>query len=157
MIQPFLVPDWSGTFDPLPDTVIDRPCWQYGTGAHSSGVRKIVGSVFFSATSDQGYPIKIKHLIIEGSSQWVIGRNVTKYCDIIRIGGNALKLPVENDGSGATFISLVDHDLHCYIPHEVFHPRNLRLKPSENNTMFCATLWSMVQKLIDHGVLRKQF
>lgn len=104
-----------------------RPLWQYGSGKHKSEVRRIIGSLFLTAMSDSGNPIRMRHLIVEGSSQWVIGRNVTKSCDILQIDTNVLKLPV------------VDSDMNSFIPYESFCTRRTNgLLYTDRSAIFCA-------------------
>ena len=65
--HPFILPAWNGQYDPIPDSIADRPWWQYGTGSHSSAARRILGNVLIEATSNEGVPVKMRHLIIDGS------------------------------------------------------------------------------------------
>ena len=60
--------------------------WQYGIGSHASAAKRILGSVEILVQSDNGQLISIRHLLISGSSNWVIGRNVTKPCNLEHIG-----------------------------------------------------------------------
>ena len=83
LIQLLVFPDWTGGFDPLPDSIASGPYWQYGTGEHSSETRSITSSVTLTARSYDGNPIEIRHFVISVSSQWVVGRNVTRYCNIL--------------------------------------------------------------------------
>ena len=138
-IQPMVLPNWSGKLHKLPDTIADRPFWKYGSGAHSSEVRRILGSVYLNATTDEGVSVRIRHLIIEGSSQWVIGRNVTRYCDIVHIKNNLLQIPALDGGTQHLSISLVDYDLHSYIPHSVFYNYGKSVQTVDKMTLFCAT------------------
>lgn len=87
-LQEGVMPKWNGNLEPLPNSVKGRPYWQYGRGEHSSKPRRILGSVFLITIFDQGTPVGIRHLIIDGSSSWVIGRNVTPKANINHIGGN---------------------------------------------------------------------
>lgn len=119
-LQRVIMPSFHGVFDPLPDCVADRPFWQYGTGEHSSGRRRIIGSVMLTTLSDQGTPVNIRHLIIQGSSAWVIGRNVTRLTDIIHLNGNFLKFDVPETCEPNT-IQLTDHDFHSYLLREKFY------------------------------------
>lgn len=48
-----------------------------------------------SIRSDQGVIVHICHLIIEGSSPWVLGRNVTSKADIIYLNVNYLKVMID--------------------------------------------------------------
>ena len=85
--------NFNGTFDELPNEIVHRPYWQYGNGNHASKSKRIIGSILIDAISDQGNIVRIRHLVIEGSSKWIVGRNITKHCNIQRIGGNLLELP----------------------------------------------------------------
>lgn len=102
-------------FNPLPESIQNRPYWQYGTGTHASKSRNIIGSVKLNSRTDEGYDVKICHLVIQGSSQWVVRRNVTQNCNIGRIEKNVLELLNE-----AGTISLRNHDLHCYVSYKIF-------------------------------------
>ena len=115
-IQPLVFPDWNGRFDALPHSVASRPYWQYGTREHSSETRAIISSVTLTARSHDGNSIEIRHLVIAGSSQWVFGRRVTKYCNILHIRENALQLP-SNYGkylyATLTYIAICLSNLSC--------------------------------------------
>jgi len=153
LIQPYVAPEFKGTFEELPESIRSRPFWQYGDGKHKSAAKAIVGSIMFTALSDQGNYIRMRHLIIEGSSQWLIGRNVTKSCDILHIGKNLLKLPDDDT------ISLVDKDLHSFIPYNTFCGKRRVLCESDKSTIFCATAivscseesrpWIETKKIVD--------
>lgn len=81
----------------------------------------------------------------------MIGRNVTQLCKIVLIGKNQLEL---SDGSGT--ISLINHDLHCYIPYSAFCETR---EKGQEAVMFCATAqldtdvnkrpWNEVQAIVD--------
>jgi len=133
ILQPLILPNWTGSFEDLPESIANRPFWQYGVGEHSSDIRRIIGSILVSANTDSGNTIWIRHLIIEGSSQWVVGRNVTRYCNIIHIGENKLCLPPSEVGNDS--ISLVNEDLHCYIPSKAF----FKSSSVSGKAIFCAT------------------
>ena len=138
ILQPFIAPNWSGDYDPLPDCIADRPFWQYGCGNHSSESRKIIGSIFISAKTDGEGVIQIRHLIIQGSSQWLIGRNVTKHCNIVHINGHYLQSPSSCDYSSNT-ISLLEHDFHSYVPIEKFLPQHQVLTENQVSKLYFAT------------------
>ncbi len=88
ILSPYLRAKWSGNLYPLPDSISDRNHWQYGTGSHSSESRRMLGSEMLSASLADGTIVNINHIVIEGSSQWIIGRHVTAKCDIIHTNGN---------------------------------------------------------------------
>lgn len=57
--------------------------WQYGSGSHASSTRKIFGSEVLEATSNNALVKKVRHLVLEGSSHWVIGKllpDMQTYC-----------------------------------------------------------------------------
>ena len=117
-LHPQLIPEWDGTLEDIPDSVKDRPFWQYGSGEHASPRRRILGSVIFSTLSDQGTPMKIRHLVMEGSSQWLIDRNVTCSCIINHATGNYLEFYVSD--SETNNLSMTDFENHSYLPASVF-------------------------------------
>jgi len=91
--------------------------------------------------------------VISGSSQWIIGRNVTKYCDIIRSDGNYIVLPNKSK------LSLIDHDLHCYVPYKKFTPNTTESSKGFRSKLFCAAAtfptsgtsrpWDEIKKIVD--------
>lgn len=81
IIKQLIFPNWNGSLDKISESIADRPYWQYGIGEHSNSARKIMASLFIDVRTDGGNVINIRHLVIEGSSRWVIGRNVTKHCN----------------------------------------------------------------------------
>ena len=114
ILSPFLHTNWNQKLDPLPAAIADSTHWQYGSGAHSSESRRMLGSIIISAKLNDGTDINIRHIVIEGSSQWVIGRNVTTKCDIIHTNGDYLKL------SDQVRIPLQNVDMHSYVPSHIF-------------------------------------
>ena len=67
----------------------------------------------------EGTTMQMRHLIIDGSSPWLIGRNVTTKGNMIHANGNRLEFPQHN-GLIDT-INLVDHDMHSFIAKERFY------------------------------------
>ena len=67
-----------------------------------------------SARLNDGTSIKIRHVVIEGSSQWLIGRNLTAKCDIVHSSGNYLRLSDHKN------IPLKNVDMHFYVPTQIF-------------------------------------
>lgn len=153
LLSQLLLPLWNGTLDPVPDCISGRANWQYGIGDHASASKPIIGSIVLEARSDDGGKVYVRHLVIAGSSQWIIGRNVTKSCDIIRSDGNYILLPNKSK------VSLVDYDLHCYVPYEAFVPAVQKRSKSSTSKLFCAAAtirntgisrpWSEVKKIVD--------
>lgn len=98
--------------DRLPSSLRIFSYWQYGTGSHASPRRIMLGCVQLSIRTNSGNLITIRHLVIEGSSQWVIGQNVTRRSNIIHIGKTVIEIPYLKP---AEEISMVDLDDHSYI------------------------------------------
>ena len=74
----------------------------------------MLGSIIVSAKLNDGTEINIRHIVIEGSSQWVIGRNVTTKCDIVHTNGDYLKI------SDQVRIPLQNVDMHSYVASYIF-------------------------------------
>lgn len=114
-----ILPCWNGSLDRIPDLIADRRYWQYGVGAHASPVRAILGSIVLNVNTEEGYSIGLRHLVLDGSSSWVVGRNITRHSTINHMNENTLIVP---DGRGNKLqIPLIDHDLQCYIPTRLFN------------------------------------
>ncbi len=85
----FLRTNWNGALEALPESLSGYSFWQYGSGNHASSSRRILGSIFICACLSEGSIIYIRHVIIEGSSQWVVGDG--NYLNL----SNNLRIPVE--------------------------------------------------------------
>lgn len=118
-LQKVLLPNWNGSFGSLPLSIKERPFWQYGSGNHASPPRRIIGTVRLQCIADQGTAVGINHLIIDGSSQWVVGRNVTSHCNIEHINGHHLSFNIPNSASMDT-MSMVTFGDHSYLPVSMF-------------------------------------
>lgn len=57
----------------------------------------------------------IRHSVIDGSSNWVIGRNVTSVCNIQHTDRNVLALP-----DGDDYITMIHRGFHSFIRASVF-------------------------------------
>ena len=111
------------TIDAVPQALGSHKHWQYGTGEHASPARRILGSIVLTVTSDQGTPFQITHLVLDGSTKWFIGRNVTRKANIEQIGRNALVFLVDGERE------------HIFIVNDNFlrYPYLDRFKSSYNN------------------------
>lgn len=80
----------------------DRAYTRYSLPPHSLEVwcrtvckprqsRHILGSNFLYTTSDYCRIIDIKHLVLNGSSQWEIGKNVTNNANILNFSDNDIQ------------------------------------------------------------------
>lgn len=85
-----IMPNWNRQLDTLPESVKHRPLWQYRGGNPSSIRKSIIGSVVLSTRCEEGGLVQIRHVIIDGSSPLVIGRNFTRNAGIIDMNGNYL-------------------------------------------------------------------
>ena len=112
--SPYLRTNWNHKLFPLPESISNKYHWQYGSGSHSSDSRPMLGSVIVTARLDDGTTVNIKHVVIEGSSQLINGRNLDSKCDIIHNDGNYLKTA---DG---VRIPLENIDLHSFLPFSLF-------------------------------------
>ena len=126
---------WNGDLDPLPESIQDRPYWQYGSGSHASRRRSILGSIVLTARSDKGRPIRIRHLVIDGSSQWVIGRNVTRNCNINHIDGEFMEFKVSKDSFDA--FTMIEEGDHSFLPAKIFHENYIAYDEFETVAMLC--------------------
>lgn len=63
--------------EPPPDTLNGHSHWQYGQGEHRSARRPILGSIVLPLKEDNRRIINIRHVVVQGSSQCIIGRNFT--------------------------------------------------------------------------------
>lgn len=154
LLQPMLIPNWDGSILPVPREIEACPFWQYGSGEHSSEPRNILGSVLLNATTDQRSPVYIRHLIIEGSSHWVVCRNVTRHCNIVHIDDNKIVFPKTRDS-----ISLVDLQFHSHIPYGAFLGGVRPCSEDMSKKLCCATAglsnetntrpWSEIKKIVD--------
>lgn len=111
LLKSLLVPEWNGKFDLFPESIADRPYWQYGTGKHTSPPRRILGSVLFFVQAYNGNTVDIPHIVIPGASQCFIGRNVTRYYDIKHIGANKLIIPDHLGATNDDVLTMIGNDL----------------------------------------------
>lgn len=99
---------------PLPDSTSDFQFWQVGSGQHASSAKPIIGSVVIDYKSDSGYKISIRHIVVEGSSPWVLWRNITRKCDLVHMEGHYIRFPPINRISDS--MTMIDHNIHSYVP-----------------------------------------
>lgn len=133
--------------DELPSSLHGHTHWQYGQGAHSSPEQKMLGSIVLSVQVDNRTIINIRHVVIDGPSQWVIGRNVTAVTNIIHIGRNAIE--IIND-QNTDYISIVNRKRLSFIPLSSF------MEGTEHSTInnFHGTIinerpWKDVKAIVD--------
>ena len=153
MLSPYLRSNWNGKLDPLRSAIADRIHWQYGSGSHSSDSRRILGFIMVPASLNDGTIINISHIVIEGSSKWLIRRNIATKWEIIRSNGNALKI---NDNIN---IPLLNVDMHSFIPSSIFLKQATESHSIYQTNLFYATgtihnstysrPWQELEKIID--------
>lgn len=108
--------------DPIPEAFRDRPFWQYGAGKHSSDIRPIIGSVLVNIYAGKNVIIKVRHLVLSGSSQWVFGRNITSKSNIMQLNNAGMVIP--GPDSERIRLPIIEHDMHIYLPLSLFiNPR----------------------------------
>lgn len=134
--------------EPIPDALNGYTHWQYGVGKHSSDARPILGSVEVNARTDSGREVMIRHLVLDGSSQWVIGKNVTRRSDILHAERNAVRFIV--DGV-AEYFSLYEKDLLSYMPISAFEMQtcNDSVLVCLNGNLNHDRPWKEVKAIID--------
>lgn len=88
----WIFPDWNPLLDLVTESIRARPFWQYEVGANASPRRRILGSIVLRTRADTGIMIYIRYLVLHGSYQWFIGRNVTNRCDILYAETNPLEI-----------------------------------------------------------------
>ncbi len=132
--------------DPIPSCLEGYSHFQYGTGNHSSKARKIIGSVILTVKSDNSNYINIRHIVIEGSSQWVVGRNVTRRSNLNHIEQNAIAFIV---GNSQDTITMIDHEFLSYIPISKFVNCKTDRLECMNGHVVSNRPWSEVKSVID--------
>lgn len=93
--------------NPVPEKLKDFTHLQYGSGNHTSVARKIIGSTVITVYSDNNRPVEITHIVVDGSSQWVVGKNITDIADIQHRRNYAMVFDVED---GEDSINMVKHN-----------------------------------------------
>lgn len=85
--------------DPIPIDLNKYHFWQHGSGRHSSAKRRILGSTLLQFKSDKGMIFLNRHLVLDCSSQWLLGLNVTLACNHLHINEHRLQFPVSPYGN----------------------------------------------------------
>lgn len=76
----------NSALDAIHQSLKKRTHMKYETGQHASSWRRILGSIFLTAISNRGTPVHITHLVLDGSTKCIIGRNfIAKLTVIILI------------------------------------------------------------------------
>ena len=151
LMQFYLRTNWNSELDPLSDSISDRSHEQYGSGNHSSDSRPMLGSIIITACLNEETNVKIRHVAIDGSSQWMNGRNVTAKCDIKHSDGNYLK--ISNDLK----ISIQNFDLHFYVHPNIFLCKKTGTVPTFEPNCSVLQELSMIQKNSNMARVKKGY
>lgn len=110
----YLLQNWCDTLDAVPAAFSDCPYWQYRSGSRASEVHAILGSVFLVAFAPDSTSLRIRHLVLDGESQCVIGRDVTSRAGIFQLGLSFLQTigPVRQ----TICITLTERQNHLCLP-----------------------------------------
>ena len=126
---------WKGNLDPLSEGVRHGPYWQYGNDNHYSTRRRIIGPIVVSMVSDMNERFDVTHVVIERSSQWVIGRNVTRKTDIIHLNGNYIHF-MHLSGNSYSIVQPIDHGDHIFIhKHRFFHGNFVSVNDTDTRSL----------------------
>lgn len=118
-LETSILPTWYGFLLPLPATVADSPFCQYGYDGHASDVRKIIDSIILNAVTGDGAVASITHLVLDGTSKWVIGRNVTGLGDVRNLNESCHVIP---DGFRSTqSLATIEQDMLQYLSMSTFY------------------------------------
>lgn len=116
--------------DSIPASLQAVTHWQYGTGQHASASQKTSKCLPLSPITDTGNAPAIRHLVVEGSSEWVTGRNVTARSDILHVSRNAIQICTNGLDD---LVPMVYSGSLSYIPLKNFRLTNENPKP----LLFC--------------------
>lgn len=138
----------NSKLEKIPSSLKGHKHWQYGTGRQASPDRRITGSTVLTAISDNGNPVKVTRLVLKGSSQWVIGRNVTRKANKEHLERNSLAFFVDRN---MDYIYMVDHEFLSYILLDSFIAnRNDASTLSYLSAVTAHNMpWEVVRKVID--------
>lgn len=97
--------------------------------------------------------ISTHDITIDGSSQWIVGRNVTASCNIEHINGHYLSFPVQNRTEMDT-ISMLHYSDHSYLPASIFTSAEISPDMSPVLALTCSVKtaslsWATVKRVID--------
>lgn len=152
-----IMTEWNGRVDPIPDTIAATLFWQYGSGSYGSPRRAITGSVLIPANTMNGNMILVHHLILEGSSQWAVGRSVTRKANIIHRGDNVLEFEIpHHEGNVIDTMPLVDVGDHSYLRFDNFVQNATPIPPQAVAALICGfigttvtLIWPELKRIVD--------
>ena len=90
--------------------------------------------------------MRITHLVLEGSSQWVIGRNVTQNANMQHIDRNAIQFYADRE---ADYIPLTNHGFPSFIKLSAFiEPNTSSVIRCLNGNMLIDKTWAEVKNIV---------
>lgn len=98
----------------LPDSISNLQFFQFGYGQYAISAKLVIGSGVIDFRSHSGTKISIRHIVVEGSSPRVLGRNITRECDLVHIGGHYIRFQPINWISYS--MTMIDQKSHSYVP-----------------------------------------
>lgn len=98
------------------------------------------------ANSDKGYPVHITHLVLEGFSQWVIGRNITQKANLQHLGNNEIMFYVNGEPDSLT---LLDHEFLSHMKLSSFTGIKNPATICGNSSLLNKKHWHDLKKVID--------
>lgn len=131
-------------------SISDCHYWQYGTGEHASRPRKILGSLAIPCRSDCGVNALIKHVVLDGRSQWVIEQNITGSGNICQI--NSPMLTAGKSESKMISFSLIKLNNLLYMPPYAFlcpSDHLLSFSSAQTSTDVIRKNWEDVKTFVD--------
>lgn len=148
VVAAVILPRWNGQLDAVPNAINNCRYWQYGNGNHASEPRKINGSISLPCRTDTNTVVWIRHLVLDGSSQWVIGQNVTSFGNICQIGNPLLVLQQEHNDTISFPLTKVNRLL--YMPTSYFGTEsNARGKSLSSSSAAIVRPWNEIKTIVD--------
>lgn len=78
-VSPEVLPGLLGKLNNVPDKFAAYSKWQHGSGENLRRTRSLLGSVVLILIIPYGSSVEIRHFVLDGSSQLVIGKNVASH------------------------------------------------------------------------------
>ncbi len=119
--------NWRTFLEEVPASIREFPYWTYGPPGHSSKGRQIIGSLMILTACNEGH-VDVRHMVMEGSTQWVYGGNVVSYCNINHIEDRL-------EFSNGTYIPMYKENRLSYIQLDRFSlPKNPNFEGAKAST-----------------------
>lgn len=112
VLPPKMMSCWNSELDPVPVEFSARLRWQDGAGSHASASSAILVSVIITVSTQSDVTLATLHVVLDGSSQWVFGQNVTSKASILQLDGNGTEIP--NTSVDRIRLSIFESNVHLY-------------------------------------------